>query len=186
MEIKEWLKTPNEEIEPENLRLAIQRLSIEDFPTRTAFIKAKDSLQQKYNEVIRHRANIQTKNDEQEEKISPEKTKQLFMENLSIIQVASEYGNIPIDNDLNIILTFYPCKHTKKMKIYDTMLVENNKYRNQVLYTKWYSFFREGGVISGRFNCTQCREEKDSMRAKFFRYDDKPIGSTTLKIRLLR
>jgi hypothetical protein len=186
MEIEQWLKTPNEEIEPENLRLAIQRLQIHEFPNHTAFIKAKDSLQQKYDEVIRHRANIQTKKDEHEEKISPEKTKQLFMENLAIIQVASEHGNIPIDKDLNITLIYEPCKHKKTMKIYDAMLVENDKYRNQVLYTKWSVFFQEGGVISGRFNCEQCKEEKNTLRAKFSRYDDKPIGSTTLKIRVLR
>jgi hypothetical protein len=187
MDVQQWLKTPTEDVEPENLRLAMQRLKIHEFPNRTEFNNALINLKQKYDEVTQYRVNIQTKNDEHEEKTSLEKTKQLFTDNAPIIRLTSEYESIPIDDkDLNITLAFYPCKHTKEMKIYELMLVEKGAHHNQALYTKWVSFFHEGGVISGRFNCEQCRKEKDTLRTKFSRYNDKPIGSATLKLRVLR
>jgi len=186
MEIEQWLKTPIEQIEPENLRLAIQRLTIDKFPNRTAFKSAKESLEQKYAEVIRHRGNIQTKNNENNEKLALPKIQQLFMENLASIRAESAYGAIPISKDLNIKIKYFPCGHEKTFKIYELLNIERNNFYYQVLLTKWEIFFREGGVIGGRFNCEECKKQKETLRTKFSRYDDKPIGNTTLKLRLLR
>ena len=173
-------------VEKEHLLISKLAKLEKNNPAITNYDERKSELESELKEATKRKTELRIHLDEYERKLASQKTEQLFTENLALIRLQSQYETIPVDKNLDIEITYYPCKHKEPMKIYDLIPVEEGDNHHQVLYTKWELFFRDGGELSGRLNCKHCRKEKEGLRAKFGMWNDKPIGRADFKLRLLR
>ena len=122
-----------------------------------------------------------------EQKAFPEKEKQASMEidklfrSEKLVYVLTINGmRTEPDEDLNVTLTFSPCKHELTMHIKELF----HRYRvhrtpsEQLLLMKWRSTLTTNRIIEKRYNCPKCREAKQKKFKMFRRTSAKDIIGT--------
>lgn len=127
---------------------------------------------------------LKTKQDTPKEEQASTQIDKLFRETLFILEL-NGHRTKP-DKDLNITLSFYPCKHTKtihvKNFIHPKSIPETHFQRS--LLANWHGILRKGTIFEGKFNCKQCREAIEKRRAKTGTHKDTPIGTCTFILKV--
>jgi hypothetical protein len=84
------------------------------------------------------------------------------------------------------------CGHKKKMLLREVIrqfTIINAKHvpeRDYYLLQRWLRVINQGESFTAHFNCQECRDERNSLKAKFGRRDDKPIGHAHVTVRMLQ
>lgn len=85
-------------------------------------------------------------------------------------------AEIKIPENLIVEFAYKGCKHKQKLHVAEFLRYKKAFNGNLQLFNAWNSILTETTQIEGRWWCEQCREEKESIKAKFFRYNDKEAG----------
>jgi len=107
----------------------------------------------------------------------------LLKERRPYIVVEVNRAQIEIPEDLIVEISYNGCKHKQKMHLADLLRHKRAISGNLQLFNEWHSLLTETGEISGRWWCDECRKEKDSIRNKFFTYNDKEAGQAQWSIK---
>ena len=94
---------------------------------------------------------------------------------------ASKYVKIP-----------FSCGHKKQvllrelLRAFQTHGAKLVPEHDIALYERWKRVLEHNESYNVLFKCKQCRKEKDSLKSKFGRRNDKPIGHANIIVRTLR
>ena len=106
----------------------------------------------------------------------------LFTEKLYILEL-NEHRTKP-DNDLNITLRFYPCKHKKQIHV--KHLIHPKPRSEQSLLSHWKGIFSANTILTGSFNCEACRKAKQKKLKEQHRYSDADrIGTCRFMLKVI-
>ena len=99
--------------------------------------------------------------------------------------IVLEVNGVEIEIPENLIVEFSysGCKHKQKMHLAEFLRYRKTVNGNIQLLNEWQPIISQTTEIGGRWWCEECRKEKDSLRAKFFRYNDKEAGQAQWRIK---
>ena len=106
----------------------------------------------------------------------------LFKEKLYVLEL-NEHRTKPT-KDLMITLKFYPCGHKKTIHIKD--LIHPKPRSEQSLLSHWKGIFSANTILTGSFNCQECRKAKQKKRREEHRYSDADrIGTVRFMLKVI-
>jgi ElaB/YqjD/DUF883 family membrane-anchored ribosome-binding protein len=99
--------------------------------------------------------------------------------------IVLEVNSVEIEIPENLIVEFSysGCKHKQKIHLAEFLRYRKTVNSNIQLLNEWQPIISQTTEIGGRWWCEECRKEKDSLRAKFFRYNDKEAGQAQWRIK---
>jgi hypothetical protein len=92
-------------------------------------------------------------------------------------------AQIEIPENLIVEISYRGCNHKQKIHIAEFLRYKKAVNGNIQLLNAWQPILNETTEIGGRWWCEQCRNEKDSIRAKFFHYNEKEAGQIQWSIK---
>lgn len=185
MHWKEWLETPNDQIDPDHLQRYITNLKSYHFPNKQRFREAKAELETKLRNVQKRRTQRKTEKEKDEERQNEHKLKALLTQNLPFMILKVNNRKTSIDPEtLEAILSFHPCAHKETIKIYDLLYYPiNSAHQWSIRLAKWQSFLGSNGELEVTRNCKECRKAIDKRYKIFHTRKANPIiGKCNVKL----
>ena len=169
-----------ESVEKERLLISkLANLKVND-PAIPNPKELKAKLETELRETSRKRGELRETLDIEDAQKAIDYSKTLLTENLEKWVFESDYGKLPINpKSLTVELVYQPCKHKETLSL-GILIPFEKSYHWEALCNG-----SSDSISSVRF-CQKCREEKQTLKDKFSRYNEKPVGHASWKIRFLK
>jgi hypothetical protein len=103
---------------------------------------------------------LQAEIDSLREKQAHPKIVYLFKSNLDAIKVTINGNRIEIDKNLDVVIPFSGCNHTKKVPVFELLRIQSTLKTNLQLLSTWEINLRNGYGLSRSLLCQECMQEK--------------------------
>jgi hypothetical protein len=150
---------------------------------QTFAIREKEHLQTVRGTLIAKVTKVQEKLDRERDANAWNDLVILLKQRAPYIVLEVNGAQIEISENLIVEISYRGCKHKQKLHIAEFLRYKKAINGNIQLFNAWQPILTETTEIVGRWWCEQCREEKESIRAKFFRYNDKDAGHARWSIK---
>lgn len=183
---KDWLEQPIEKIDPNHLRRYIfLEVKPHKFANHQEYREVKQQLHKRLQEVEQFKTQQRQKKNKQEEKEYKVQLQNLITENLPFIKLQVRGHDIRIDpTTFEIVFTFYPCRHTLKMPIWNLLSDQGDDptHKWQILFNRFTNVVKHIDSINGTRNCQQCIQQRRNSRIR----REIPMGVAQWSLRHLR
>jgi hypothetical protein len=159
------------------LRNRHSKLKQSDFSCREEFKKAQGELQSQLDQITKQKAHVEIRYTRLFHEHIISTTKSFIKENSTLLVFEIDNARIPINENLEVEVSFSPCKHTQKLSLCAFIPFERQRL--------WEDVIKEGLMVTQRLNCEKCRTERESMKAKLGFIREAPSGHLMWKIRAL-
>jgi hypothetical protein len=150
---------------------------------QTFAIREKEHLQTVRGTLIAKVTKVQEKLDREKDANAWNDLVILLKQRAPYIVLEVNRAQIEIPENLIVEISYRGCKHKQKLHIAEFLRYKKAINGNIQLFNAWQPILNETTEIGGRWWCEQCRNEKDSIRAKFFHYNDKEAGEIQWNIK---
>lgn len=146
----------------------------------TSLLRRKRQLMKEENVILGKIRILQMEHEANREESAKKDLHALLTDPLLFVSINRKKQTIT--KDLTVELIFNPCKHKKRIKIQELLRGYTHTEGKRVplseqnLYMQWKLLFEMDSSASGSRNCEQCQKEKTSIKAKWGRWNNKPIG----------
>jgi hypothetical protein len=132
---------------------------------------------------------LKEKLDAEIDRLSLSEIDQMLKDQILMIHVEVNGAKIQAHEYIEIK---YNCAHKEKILLREVirhnavMGSTRTPERNYFLLQRWLRILNDGDSYTVHFNCQECRDERNSLKAKFGRRNDKPVGHATVTVRMLQ
>jgi len=176
---------PMSQIEKEiaNLYTQDQELTISMRVTRD--LREKRKIESARNILRKRIQELETKIQDVKEKEALEDLNKLLIEHRYLIFLSVNGARIEIPTNLQVELTFQPCKH--KTKVYIAELLRNPQFpSNTNLLDHWQRVLNNDITTTMMLNCSECQKQKQSKLVQWGIQQEKPNGRANIILRRLQ
>lgn len=175
------------------MRTKIEQLQEEAFKlhsriTAETHVPTKKRLISQRAKVVQQIQGLKLKAIPEKEKQASQVLDELFRSEKVVCVLTINGIRTEPDEDLNVTLTFLPCKHELSMHMKELF----HRYRRhapqseQYLLNKWRSSLTPNTIMEARYNCPKCREAKEKKFKLFRRHSPKDtIGTVQVVLKVI-
>lgn len=145
-------------------------------------IRKKRKLIEKQSKILGKIRILQMEREVNREKTAKSDLTALLLENLPLLFASINGAKQQITKDFKIRLIYKPCGHIEVIHLQELLrgstITQNKRVlaTEQNLFMQWNLLFEMNSTAQGSKNCEQCKKERKSIKAKFGRWNTKPIG----------